>query len=335
MQNDKKFVVITSIFSPTAAVLAFTRQKGWKVIVVGDDKSPKDWHLDEVIFLPIEEQSKSGFCTESLLPRNHYARKNIGYLTAMRAGAEIIFDTDDDNHPLSNWGIEPFAEAFLLSASNMGFVNIYKSFTTQTIWPRGFPLERLSIADANSDLHVGAVIENIQIGVWQGLTNGDPDVDAIYRMTVNEHCNFDTREPIVLGKDTFCPFNSQNTSFRKEIFPLLYLPSTVTFRFTDILRGLIAQPIMQAAGYYLGFHSATVVQERNPHVYLRDFEQEVPCYLYAQKVIEIVSSTIQNARTVTENLIVAYKQLAIEKIVTIEEVSRVIAWVKDITDCTS
>ena len=39
---------------------------------------------------------------------------------------------------------------------------------------------------------------------------------------------------------TYSPFNSQNTLWRKELLPLAYLPSKVTFRYTDILRGMIA-----------------------------------------------------------------------------------------------
>jgi len=335
IKNDQKFIIITSIFPPTAAVAAFAQLEGWQLIVVGDDKSPANWHVDGAMFLPVALQSKSGFCIEPLLPHNHYVRKNIGYLTAMRMGSTIVFDTDDDNYPLSNWTTVPFIGTFLLSESNRGFVNVYKSFTSQAIWPRGFPLERISIPEANNDMHVSASMKDVQIGIWQGLANGDPDVDAIYRMIVNQACDFDTREPLVLGARTFCPFNSQNTMFREEMFPLLYLPSTVTFRFTDILRGLIAQPIMQAAGYYLGFHNATVVQKRNPHIYLRDFEQEIPCYLHAQRVIDIVLSAIHKGCTITENLILAYERLAAAKIVTAKEILLLNAWIKDIADCMS
>ena len=72
--------------------------------------------------------------------------------------------------------------------------------------------------------------------------------------------------------------------FRKEFFPLLYLPSFVTFRFTDILRGFVAQPILWKAGFNLGFTEATVFQERNAHNYVRDFESEIPMYLHTEKI---------------------------------------------------
>ena len=39
----------------------------------------------------------------------------------------------------------------------------------------------------------------------------------------------------MLGSGTISPFNSQNTLFTRAVFPLLYLPTYVTFRFTDKL----------------------------------------------------------------------------------------------------
>jgi hypothetical protein len=37
------------------------------------------------------------------LPSKHYARKNLGYLIAIKNGAEIIIETDDDNIPEKNF----------------------------------------------------------------------------------------------------------------------------------------------------------------------------------------------------------------------------------------
>jgi hypothetical protein len=47
------------------------------------------------------------------------------------------------------------------------------------------------------------------------------------------------------------------------------MPAYVTFRFTDILRASSLSRFLWQAGYHLGFTSATVIQERNPHDYLR------------------------------------------------------------------
>ena len=83
-------------------------------------------------------------------------------------------------------------------------------------------------------------MKDCNVGVWQGLADEDPDVDAIYRLTSDTPCYFNERNPVVLAKGTVCPFNTQNTIIIKPLFNLLYLPTTATFRFTDILRGLVA-----------------------------------------------------------------------------------------------
>jgi hypothetical protein len=333
MNNNSNIssIVITSIFPPTPSVLAWAKIAGWSVTVVGDEKSPSEYELNNVKFIPIKDQERLGFRLASLLPRNHYSRKNIGYLTAIQAGAMAILDTDDDNMPKPSWRLESFNGNFLMSKPNKGFLNIYKSFTKNAIWPRGFPLERITLEEANIDLHLDSTKQNVNVGIWQGLADGDPDVDAIHRMAFNELCFFDATEPIVLGDGSFCPFNSQNTVFCRAVFPLLYLPSTVTFRFTDILRGLVAQPIMQAAGYHLGFHSATVVQDRNAHILLRDFEQEIPCYLYSQKIIDLIAPVIESKSSISENLVRAYEKLLQHDIVRREEISLLNAWVYDVT----
>jgi len=134
---------------------------------------------------------------------------------------------------------------------------------------------------------------NLEVGIWQSLVDGDPDVDAIYRLVSNEACIFKENEPVVLGEGSLCPFNSQNTFFSKETFPLLYIPSSVTFRFCDILHGLIAQPILWTLGLHLGFTKATVFQERNAHNYFHDFKSEVPMYLNGEQVILTIEKKYQ------------------------------------------
>jgi hypothetical protein len=258
------------------------------------------------------------------LPYNHYGRKMIGYLFAVGAGADMIIDTDDDNIPKAGWTFPSFDGSYETIAADQGFVNIYSSFTKRRIWPRGLPLDRIHVPA------LPATIQDASVGIWQGLADGDPDVDAIYRLVSNEPCYFDDRAPLTLSPGTLSPFNSQNTAVRPQLFPLLYLPAFVTFRFTDILRGWVAQPIMWAAGYRLGFLGATVVQERNPHDYTKDFESEVPCYLHANKVYDAVSKAVSPDSSVTENLRSSYSALHEIEIVTAAELDLLDAWLGDL-----
>ena len=319
-----KYIVITSIFEPTQAVIAFSKIPGYSVIVVGDKKSPENYNYDGVKFLPYTK--KFGFKIESLLPYNHYCRKMIGYALAIRNGANVIIDTDDDNVPLDNWRFPDFQGNFDIVTTDTKFINMYELYTEQKIWPRGMPLQYI-----NQKNNYKIFKEKCEVGIWQSLADADPDVDAIYRLTNNTPCFFDKSIPeYILNKDIFCPFNSQNTAFRKELFALLYLPTTVTFRFTDILRGLVAQPIMQLYGYRLGFTTSTVIQERNEHDYIKDFEDEIPCYLHSESVIEIVKEVVHKDFSVNNNLMRAYAALSERNIINNSELNIVNAWLEDI-----
>ena len=319
-----KFIVITSISQPTRAVLNFSKISDWKLIVVGDKKTPKQWSLKNVIYISPKKQEKIEKDFSKILPWNHYSRKMIGYLYAIRKGADTVVDTDDDNLPMKDWGKNIKFQGNYETVGNSSFVNAYQFFTDQKIWPRGYPLQKILIKN-----HINIKKQKVKIGVWQQLVNGDSDVDAIYRLTNNKKVKFKSRKPIILKKGSICPFNSQNTFFRKELFPLLYLPAFVTFRFTDILRGLIAQPIMWAAGYSLGFTKATVFQERNPHNYLKDFESEIPMYLNTERIMEILNKVIKKDSTIKKNLEIAYDSLIKEKIIPSKEKKLLIEWLKN------
>ena len=334
MGSQVASIIITSIFAPTKAVVKFASLSEYQLIVAGDKKSPVDWEVDNVTYLSVATQEEAGFALSAKLPFNHYGRKMMGYLHAIQAGAQVIVDTDDDNIPYDDWAFPAFAGEFAVSPAAKGFVNIYKNFTSHHIWPRGYPLDLILNQDHNLK-ETELATESVKIGIWQGLADSDPDVDAIYRLVDNTEVFFDKRSPIVLAEGTLCPFNSQNTAIRQELFPLLYLPAYVTFRFTDILRGLVAQPIMWAHGYRLGFTEATVLQERNPHDYVKDFESEIPCYLHPNRVIAAVNRAIDKSATVGENLRRAYAELAKENIVTPQELELLDLWLEDLTSLTN
>jgi len=317
-----KYIVITSIFPPTEAIEKFSMLKDWKIILVGDKKTAADWNFPRVTYLSPERQQQISKKFSELLPWDSYTRKNIGYLYAITQGARVIYESDDDNIPLDKWVSEPDFSVDAELISDSSFVNIYSYFTDKKVWPRGIPLRCV----LDSETSKVRDTKNLNIGVWQHLADEDPDVDAVYRLTVNEPIYFKSRPPLILDRGTCCPFNSQNTYFRHEVFPLLYLPSTVTFRFTDILRGLVAQPVLWAAGYHLGFAEATVLQKRNPHDYLKDFESEIPCYLSADQDVQIAKESVSTHDSIPENMMSVYQSLCDNGIVLEKELLILSCW---------
>ena len=312
-------IVLTSIHPPTAQVEGLLRQPGWQTIFVADLKTP-DFPIPEGLHrLSVEDQKAVPL--GAALPWNHYARKNLGYLHAMALGAARLFDTDDDNLPVEPWGPEPAGPPVL--AAGAKWINAYAHFGGGQVWPRGFPLERIGACEAPATRPAG----DPTVAVWQGLVGGDPDVDAIFRLTRPDPVTFRDAPPLVLAAGSYCPFNSQNTLWSPRAFPYLYLPATVTFRFTDILRGLVAQRCFWAHGWSLGFQGATAWQERNPHDLLVDFRDELPCYLQAARVVQILDALPLGVQPAA-NLRACYGALAEAALVRREELPLVDLWLQ-------
>src|SRR5689334_15930633 len=104
----KKFIIITSIFNPTEAVEAFSKLEGYTLVVVGDKKTPASWRHSHCIFLDVAAQIDLSSSLATIIPYNHYGRKMLGYAYALKQGADIIIDTDDDNIPYAQWDFPSF-----------------------------------------------------------------------------------------------------------------------------------------------------------------------------------------------------------------------------------
>lgn len=322
-------IVLTSIHAPTPAVRRFAAMPDWEVVVVGDLKTPGGWHWPSVRFVSAEQQKGLPFKIARRLPWNHYARKMIGYLLAARQGAALLAESDDDNLPYEGWRFPAFSGTYAQIPEGGDVVNIYSLFTRQKIWPRGFPLTRITAPETHLD-PTALTARPAEVGVWQALADDDPDVDAIYRLTANQPCRFDQRPPVVLPPGTFSPFNSQNTAFRRELLALMYLPALVNFRVTDILRSYVAQPILWAAGLRLGFLGPTVRQARNAHDLQADFASELPLYTEVERILPLVTDSVRPGAAVSDNLYAVYASLARQGIVPDGERGLLSAWLDDV-----
>ena len=305
-----KWIVITTIQLPTDAVRTMAAQAGWKVVAVGDQKTPADWQLDNCVFLSVERQAELGYNIHKLIPYKHYGRKNIGYLFAIQHGAKVIYDTDDDNELI----VDRLDEAFIIdleeSLSDMlvyrpqqtlsnklkgrlPVVNPYIHFGQKNIWPRGYPLSSIDKAKS-MDYKYAEAKESLKPFVQQGLANGDPDVDAVFRLTrkrsgAKVDITFDREAPpVTLPRRVMSPFNTQNTIIHREAFWGLLVPVTTTFRVCDIWRGYWMQRVLWEVGGTLSFHTASVYQDRNEHNYFLDHVDEFPLYNDSRRFVQFL-----------------------------------------------
>jgi hypothetical protein len=302
------------------------------VLAVGDRKSPVTEWPNGSEFMSLDEQRRIGGRLAELLPVDHYSRKNLGYLEAIARGAVLLFDTDDDNAPLAHWRPR-ISRVEARQIRQSGWTNIYRWFSSAHIWPRGLPLECVRDCERSKvdAIPVGAVESPIQ----QGLVNGSPDVDAVWRLVFDHEFSFDDAPSVWLAPGSWCPFNSQSTWWFPKSFPLLYLPSFVSFRVTDIWRSFIAQRCLWELGYGVAFHGPESFQHRNAHNLLRDFEEEIPAYLNNNRIISILEGVqlSSGADTIGDNLHRCYEALVGAGIMPTREMPLLEAWVVDFDAC--
>lgn len=278
-----KYVVITTINEPTEGIRLFL-DTDFKVVIVGDEKTPDVYHDLDVAFLDVATQREMFPELSDLIPYNHYCRKNLGYLYAASEGADLILDTDDDNiFDRDSLSMIERDVTGVLVKSRTKWANVYSLFCESTVWPRGLPLDEIH----SKGMLIGETVSRF-CPIQQYLVNDDPDVDAVFRLVFNgKSIIFDKdKDDVILAKGTWCPFNSQATLFLREAFPLLYLPTSVTSRMTDIWRSFVAQSALWQYDYEVAFRKPIARQERNPHNLSNDFKEEFTGFIHNKDLIE-------------------------------------------------
>jgi STELLO glycosyltransferases len=332
MASSHLIAVITTIQAPTQSVAALVARLmpiKAPVLIVGDGKGPLAYDLPGSELLSLEAQLALGFRLPALLPVGHYARKNVGYLVAIQRHAATIYETDDDNAPLAGFRRRGLTVSARRASPGL-WSNVYKYFTESPIWPRGFPLQRVQSCPA-VPLSPG-ILSDVDAPIQQGLANGSPDVDAVWRLVLGGDITFRNDPSVFIPPGTWCPFNSQTTWWWPAAFPLLYLPSRCSFRMTDIWRSFVAQRCLWELGAGVVFHAPEVAQQRNAHVLLRDFEEEIPGYLANERMVSILAdvSLRSGPASTSSNLLRCYEALVEHGLLPRDEMPLVEAWLRDL-----
>ncbi|HEX3720188.1 MAG TPA: STELLO glycosyltransferase family protein [Verrucomicrobiae bacterium] len=333
MKQSSLYSVVTTIQPPTAAMRQLGRALdscGGQLLIVADKKGPHTYALSKAELLTLEQQIALPLRLPKLLPVNHYVRKNVGYLIAISRKASCLYETDDDNAPNGKWKPRS-ATVRAATVRQAGWRNVYAYFSRSVLWPRGFPLEEI-MSSRESRFPKQSTPAAVFSPIQQGLADGNPDVDAIWRLVQSTDIRFASKPSLALARGVWCPFNSQTTWWWPEAYPLLYLPSYCTFRMTDIWRSFIAQRCVWELGGVVTFHSPEVVQERNQHNLLRDFQDEVPGYLSNARICNILGQLKlkPGKASVSENLMCCYESLVAENIFPRNELRLVKAWLADL-----
>ncbi|ESO87876.1 hypothetical protein LOTGIDRAFT_62788, partial [Lottia gigantea] len=328
-----KWIVVTSLSSPTSDIYYLANITGWKLLVLGEEKT-SNWSNVNCHFLSYNDRENELFTIKTLLPKGSYSRKTLGYLYAIVNGAQVIYATDDNYRPtdnLTNFNLETMEFGMRYSGQNL--FNAYSHFGQSSIWPKGFPLEKIS--DQKSlNYHVGKFTTP---SIQQSLVNGDPDVDSIFRLTrkmKSEHMNvlFDSvAPPVIVPSGVLSPFSSQNTLFLYDAFWALVLPISTSFKGSDIWKNYWAQRLLWEIGGNVGFYPPNGIRKRNTESHIEDAKYESAFYSRTSKLIEFLQNWRCNVELKFFKCVVKLsEQMYLNKFWTKQDVHVVKVWLKDL-----
>ncbi len=271
-----KIIVTTTINQPTEATLKFSKLTDWHLIVVGDTKTPHKSYkkIKNSTYLSPEDQENISKKLSDNIGWRSIRRRNFGFIKAKQMNADIVATVDDDNIPLKNWGknliVGKNIEVDMYDTKLNVFDPIYVT-EHKSLWHRGFPLQNVHKRNAKK---IGKV--KIQCKIQADFWNGDPDIDAVCRITQMPQVQFKFFKPFSSKK--ISPFNSQNTFIHKDVLPF-YMVIPHVGRMDDIWGGYaLQQDLKKRFGIFVAYSCASVYQDRNDHDLTVDMEEEMIGY---------------------------------------------------------
>lgn len=284
--KSTKCIVTTTIQPPTKATIEYCQRKDWTFIIVGDTKTPHDEYIKlskqypQVKYLTPEYQEKKYQKLSETIGWKSIQRRNIGFVEAYHLGAELVATIDDDNIPYENWGqhiyINQDIEIDLYQPEAIAFDPL--SVTDHSyVWHRGFPIDLLPVRDRVTYLGKAKRKVLVQADLW----DGDPDIDAMARLSLKPMVKFNTITG-PYGSTSIAPFNSQNTFLSREVLPY-YAVLPHIGRMDDIWGGYILQHYFPDSVIYT---PATVYQDRNVQDLITNLEKEIIGYRNTYKLLQ-------------------------------------------------
>jgi len=282
-------IVTTTINSPTEALLKYSKFKNWKLVVVGDLKTPEKKYksLKNTIYLNPSDQNKIAPKLSKLIGWRCIQRRNIGYIYALREGAKYIATVDDDNIPKKNWGkieIEKKVSFKEYSTKLECFDPVSIFNFKNKIWHRGFPLQ---LVNKEKKFKIKKKLNkfDVQANLW----DINPDIDAINRIALSVE-DYKFKNNFHYASNKMAPFNSQNTILSREAMKEFFL-----FPFIGRMDDIWGAYYLQSRGFKVVFGPSTVAQKRNVHDLYKDFKGEIIGY---NNNLDLVKSLKKNPNNI-------------------------------------
>lgn len=307
------FSVTTTVNVPRA-LTAYQSCKGdVEFLVVGDTKEPEELAMfcrdSRVRFLNAEAQKNLGYKCSDLIGWSTIQRRNIGFLEALKSGAEIVHSWDDDNFVTNDRYFENIVEAmnFRTGIEIVGKNRWHDpgQYLKPLAKHRGYPYAVRSEPGYLS-------IPTCKVGVAAGTCIADPDVDSVTRITLApdvQQVSLLVEAGYVVNPYTWTVFNSQATAVRREFVPAWFLWTNVG-RMDDIYASLLVQRIMRDRGYYVHCGKPFALQNRNDHNLISDMRAEIDGYENVERLAKVLDAVQLSNKSVIADCRLIWETLA-------------------------
>jgi hypothetical protein len=232
-------------------------------------------------------------CSESI-GWNKIMRRNTALLRAMEIEPDFILMIDDDNIPHDNYFTEWHdildSAAIRTLEKKDGAGGVWFNYlkwcdAAIPIYPRGFPIRYRGTSSVDFKKIAGG-IPNHRIGLYQGVSLGDCDIDAITRIVYPDAVESLTEKNYCVS-GLWSAYNTQNTMFSRRLFPLAFV-WPYCGRYDDIYSSYVWQQILFTNGLYVHVGDAVNRQQRGQRDILKELNDEVEGYMNAHLVWEAI-----------------------------------------------
>ncbi|MEK9148070.1 MAG: hypothetical protein AAB650_01395, partial [Patescibacteria group bacterium] len=221
-------------------------------------------------------------------------RRPIAWLRAIELKPDVIISVDDDNIPPDDY----FDTWYSVLTSSVTQTVLPVPGAREPVWhnylrssdapiefyPRGFPIPfrgpaKTVIAAAAKP------IPQQEIGLFQGISLGDPDIDSLTRMVYPKRMPLKAiSEKNYCLRDVWSPYNMQSTAYRPILFglPILWPHNG---RFDDIYASFAFQKLLFNNRKYAYVGDPINLQDRGVRNTLKlDFPEEIHGHLGSHEV---------------------------------------------------
>lgn len=271
-------------------------------VIAGDkNAAPFDVSGFECGIEYMRPEDQERFSSSGIIGWRTPRRRPIAWLRAIEKKPDYILSIDDDNIPspdyFDKWHdvlTRPVNKVVVpvKEESGRGCWHNYlaSSDAPIEIYPRGFPIP----FQGRQETALRTIEEAItpeKIGLFQGISLGDPDIGAMTRLVWPKQMPLkNIGEKNYCLKNVWSPYNTQNTMFSKALFPLPVLWPHAG-RFDDIFASFVWQKFLFNNGLYVHVGDPVNHQDRGVRDILNtDFREEVEGYFYSHKVWETINN---------------------------------------------